>query len=180
MKLTSMLTLTVLLTCLHVPPASGSDSSAVARLCQAVKDRNKMIVDKGQTEVIWSDGAMFEVNSKFPASLQELISASKEIRDLKPAIARLTAGPNWKDATVSRSSSGDPHRTVKSLDGTVSVKASSAYMDYVKERYPNARVRIQGEFQPIVFMVGDTVRAAVMPIRSATPANQADERKSKG
>jgi hypothetical protein len=178
MKLTSILTLTALLTCLHVP-AIGSDSSAVARLCQTVKDRNKMIVDKGQTEVIWSDGAMFEVNSKFPAALQELISASKEHRDLKPAIARLTAGPDWKDATVSRSSGGDPHRTVKSSDGTVSVKASSAYLDYVKERYPNARVRIKGEFQPIVFQVGDTVRAAVMPIRSATPATPADERKSK-
>ena len=179
MKLTSLLTLTALLTCLHVPPAFASDSSAVARLCQAVKDRKQMIVDKAQAEVIWSDGAMFEVNTKFPATVQELISASKDIRDLKPAIARLTAGPDWKDATVSRSSSGDPHRTVKSSDGTVSLKASSAYMDYVKERYPNARVRIKGEFQPIVFMVGDTVRAAVMPIRSAAPANPADERKSK-
>ena len=168
MKLTSLFTLTALLTSLYVPSAIGSDSGAVARLCQAVKERKKMIVDKEQPEVIWSDGAMFEVASRFPAPLQELISASQENRSLKPVIARMAAGlgPDWKDATVSRSPSGDPHRTVKTSDGTISVRASSAYVDYLKERYPNARVRLKGELEPILFLVGDTIRAAVMPIRS--------------
>jgi hypothetical protein len=170
MKRTWILALTALLTCTLVHSANGSDSGAVARLCQAVKERKQIIVDREQAEVIWSDGAMFEVASKFPAALQELISASKDNRNLKPTIARMTAGlgPDWKDADLTRSAIGEAHRTVRSSDGTLSLKVSAAYIDYLKERYPNARVRIKGEFQPVVFLVGDTLRGAVMPIRSAS------------
>jgi hypothetical protein len=125
-------------------------------------------VDNAQPEIIWSDGAMFEVASKFPAALQELISASNNHRDLKPVIARMAAdlGVNWKDATVSRSPKGEKFRTVRSADGTLSVTVSSAYIDYLKERYPKARVRIKGDLQPVIFLVGDAIRGAIMPIKS--------------
>ena len=138
MKFTSILALTALLTYLYIPSAYCSDGSgAVARLCQAVKERKQVIVDNEQPEIIWSDGAMFEVAAKFPAAVQELISASKDRRNLKPTIARMNAGlgPDWKDATLSRSPSGETYRTVKSSDGAVSVRVSSAYLDYLSRIY---------------------------------------------
>jgi hypothetical protein len=171
MKLTSILTLAAVFACVQVSSADCSESSgAVARLCQAVKERKQMVVDNQQPEIIWSDGAMFEVASRFPGPVQELISTAKSHRDLKPIIARMKAGlgPEWKAATVTRSSGGDTHRTVKSSDGTLSVRVASAYMDYLRERYPNAQLRIKDELQPVLFLAGDTVRAAVMPVRSAS------------
>lgn len=168
MKFSPIFTLLLGLVIAQIPASYGSDSSgAVARLCQAVRERKQMIVDNEQSEIIWSDGAMFEVAGKFPPALQELISAAKDHRNLKPAITRMAGNPTeWKDASVSRSPKGDAFRIVKSSDGTLSVTVSSAYIDYLRERYPKARVRIKGEFQPVLFLVGDTVRGAIMPLKT--------------
>jgi hypothetical protein len=164
MKLICILPLASLVL-LQMPAALGSD--AVARLCQAVKDRKQMIVDNAQAEIIWSDGAMFEVAGKFPPALEELIAAAKNHRDLKPTITRMSRDlAEWKDASISRSPKGDGFRVVKSSDGELSLTVSSAYIDYLRERYPNARIRIKAELQPILFLVGGVVRGAVMPIKS--------------
>src|SRR3954468_13979282 len=66
---------------------SGSDAvgaGVVTRLCQHVKERKVMLVDRSQPEIIWSDGAMFEIAGTFPREVQELISTPTRTQDLHP------------------------------------------------------------------------------------------------
>jgi hypothetical protein len=42
----------------------------------------------------------------------------------------------------------------------------SLYYDYLKIRYPEARVYCLGRNKPVVFLHGDIVRAILMPIKT--------------
>ena len=53
---------------------------------------------------------------------------------------------------------------VESVDGKMSAHVSSVYMDYLRARYPRARIRIRTASDPILFMVDDVIRGTVMPI----------------
>lgn len=153
----------------------GSDnvsSGVVARLCEHVKARKMFLVDTSQSEVIWSDGAVFEMAKSFPSGVQELITTSTSKRELRPAVTRWYTAQktDYQDGKIGRSSGGNT--TVTSADGKVTLKVATPYMDYLKERYPRARIRVKSEMDPILFMVDDTVRGAVMAIRSSSPVTE--------
>jgi hypothetical protein len=126
-----------------------------------------MIVDTNQTEIVWSDGAILEIGTNFPPALQELISRPTHYHDIRSFVAQLEAGKTseWKDASVVRSPRGDGYSTVRSLDGKVSTSVETMYVEYLKQRYPTASVRIKGESEPVIFLVAGEIRASVMPVK---------------
>jgi hypothetical protein len=150
--------------------SSGAASAgAVTRLCEHVKARKNLVVDRSKPDIIWTDGAMFEIAPSFPRELQELMSTPTSSRDLHSVITKLSddTTPDWQDAKPARSSRGE-RVAVESKDGKITVSLASQYCDYMRERYPNAQIRIKGEFNPVLFKVGGKVRGAIMPVRSGT------------
>ena len=145
--------------------AEPSDA-VVSRLCQHVTQRKILHVDKSQPEIIWSDGAMLEVAKTFPAAVEEMISGATSLRDLRPVLRRLVSdrASEWKDARFSRSPKGDGYAQVQSSDGTLTLTVASAYFNYLKDRYPRARIRVRSTLDPIIFVIDDSIRATVMPI----------------
>ena len=153
---------------------SGADSvsgSAVTRLCQHVKARKIMYVDRSQPEIIWSDGAMFEIARTFPRELQELIASPTSTRDLRLILKRMSPDPaqGWQEAKIVKLGRGQERAVVESGDGKLTLHVASPYFDYVHERYPGARLWIKDPLNAVLFIVDGTLRASVMPI--AGPAS---------
>lgn len=150
--------------------AESVSGDVVSRLCQHVKARKIMHVDRGQPEIIWSDGAMFEVAKTFPRELEALIAAPTVTRDFQPMLKRMVPDPEqgWQEARIVRSGRGQEHAVVQSKDGKLSLEVASPYFNYLHARYPGARIWIKNPLNAVVFMADKTVRALVMPI--AKPA----------
>ena len=153
---------------------SGADSvsgSVVARLCQHVKARKIMYVDRSQPEIVWSDGAMFEIARTFPRELQELIASPTSSRDLRLILKRMSPDPaqGWQEAKILKSGRGQEHAEIQSRDGKITLRLASPYFDYVHDRYPGARIWIKNHLNAVLFLVDGTLRASVMPI--AGPAS---------
>ena len=150
-------------------PVSGADSvggSVVARLCQHVKARKVIYVDRSQPEIIWSDGAMFEIAKTFPRELQELIASPTSARDLRLILKRMSPDPaqGWQEAKIIKAGRSQEHAVIQSRDGKVTLHVASPYFDYVHERYPGARIWIKSHLDAVLFLVDGTLRASVMPI----------------
>ena len=147
---------------------SPGRNDVVSRLCQHIAyNRPKLVVDTNQVEIIWSDGAILEFGTNFPAALQELISRPTYYHDIRSFVAQLQTGSpaEWKNASVVRSSQDDRCWTIRSVDGTVSTSVQSLYIEYLHERYPASSIRMKGKFDPVLFLVGGKVRASVMPVK---------------
>ena len=145
----------------------AADADVVAKLCQHVQKRQKMVVDKSQAEIVWSDGAILEIGKSFPAPLQELIAKPMREQDIRSFLQQLDSGNAaiWKTATIVDLAKSETRPTIKSSDGTISVKVENVYVDYLKQRYPSAAIRIKGEMAPILFMVDGQLKASVMPMK---------------
>ena len=140
--------------------------SVVARLCQHVKARKIMHVDRSQPEIIWSDGAMFEIAHTFPRELQELIATPTSTRDLRLILKRMSPDPaqGWQEAKIIKSARGQEHAVIQSGDGKVTLNVASPYFDYVHERYPSARIWVKDRLNAVLFTLDGTLRASVMPL----------------
>ena len=147
------------------PKAKSPD--VITRLCQhIVQKRQKVIVDTNHAEIVWSDGAILEVATNFPGGLRELISRPSHYHDIRSFVTGLDAkSPQWRDASVTRSTRGDSYATVRTSDGKISTTVESLYVEYLGQRYPAATIRMRGEFDPIIFMVDGEVRASLMPVK---------------
>jgi hypothetical protein len=145
--------------------------SVVARLCQHAKARKTMQVDRSQPEIIWSDGAMFEIARTFPRELQELITNPTLTRDLRPILKRMSPDPaqGWQEAKIVKAGRGQEHAEIESKDGQLTLRVASPYFDYVHGRHPGARIWVKDRLNAVLFIVDGTLRAAVMPI--AGPAS---------
>jgi hypothetical protein len=164
----ALVAVTVTLSSCDKGKGRSAKNDAVAQLCRQVAERRaKIVVDTNETEIVWSDGAILEVGTNFPAGVRELISGPVYYHDVRSFVAKFggAKAPEWKDASVVPSARGEPYVKITSSDGKVSAAVASAYVNYLNERYPTAKVRIKGEFDPVVFVVGDEVRASVMPVR---------------
>ncbi len=152
--------------CSKKPQAGQAD--VVARLCAHVsQNRKKVIVDVNEAG-IWSDGAILEVGGNFPPALQELISRPTMQRDIRSFVTRVDSGksPEWQDAMAVPSPRGERFAGIKSADGKMTATVEAIYVEYLRQRYPGALLRIKGEFDPVLFVVGGELRASVMPFKS--------------
>jgi hypothetical protein len=147
-------------------PVLASDASATttARLCDQLKQRKVMYVDKTKPDTLWSDGAIFEMARAFPRELQALIDAPTRTQDLHLFLSRMTGKTEegWQDGSAPRLSRGPEHAVIESADGKIKVRVASAYFNYLNERYPRAKLRVKDNLSPILFVVDGTVRAVVM------------------
>jgi hypothetical protein len=155
-------------------PACNNDqrstkvTNVVDPLCRhIVENRKKMIVDTNQAETVWSDGAILEIGVDFPAALQKLISKPTHYHDIRSFVENLDSGNRtaWRIASVHRSPLGPRYSVVKSDDGKISTTVESLYIGYLRQRYPAATIHIRSEFEPIIFLVAQKVRASVMPLK---------------
>src|SRR6266516_486298 len=125
-----------------------------------------MIVDTNQTEIVWSDGAILEISTNFPTSLQELISRPTHYHNIRSFVTQLDAkSSQWRDASLTRSPRGDSYAIVRTSDGKVSTSVESLYVEYLGQRYPTATVRMRVEFEPIILVVDGEIRASLMPVK---------------
>jgi hypothetical protein len=144
-------------------------SDVPGQLCQyIVETGRRILVDTDETEIIWSDGAMLEIGRRFPPALQSLISRSGEYHHLRCFVKQLVdkaAASGWKVASVERSPQGNAYSIVRSRDGKISASFNSLYINYLRQRYPKAVIRITGTLEPIMYVVDGRIRAAVMPVK---------------
>jgi hypothetical protein len=143
-------------------------TDVVTRLCQhIIQNRQKIIVDTNQAEIVWSDGAILEAGTDLPAALQELISHPTHHHDIRSFLKQLDreSGTAWREASVHRSPQGASYSIVRSVDGKISAKVESLYVDYLRQQYPGAIIRVRGEFEPVIFLVAGQIRASVMPVK---------------
>ena len=155
-------------TACHKDDASGKNNEVVDRLCRHILlNRQKVIVDTNQAELVWSDGAILEIAEHFPPGLHEIISQPSHYHDIRSFLKQFEGAraTNWKQASVERSARGKRYAIVKSRDEAVSALVESLYLDYLKARYPKAQIRIREKFEPIIFVVGNEIRASVMPLK---------------
>ena len=99
-------------------PADVS-SRTVAQLCEHVKTKKLLLVDRSRSEIIWSDGAMMEVARSFPSELEQLISSPTAARDLQPMIIQImrNLSEGAQDAKVLDQGRGKDFVVVESADG---------------------------------------------------------------
>jgi len=123
-------------------------------------------VDTNQAEIIWSDGAILEFGTNFPAGLQAIISRPTHYHDIRSFVANLQAGSSveWRNALIAPYK-GERYYTIRSADGSVSTSVDPLYVEYLCERYPAANIRIKGKFDPVLFLVGGEIKASVMPVK---------------
>ena len=162
-----LLRLPLLALLLALSACGNSDTNTVKKLVRHVRTRSKMILDTNGTEMVWSDGAILEVGTNFPAQLQEIISQPTAHTEIHPFIEQFDSGnaPGWKDASTSPSPRRRGCSVVRSSDGTVSAVVQSVYVEYLHQRYPAMKIRVKSDQDPVLFVVDGQIRSAVMPMR---------------
>ncbi len=156
-------------------PAVGADVSGATmeRLCHQIQGRKRLLVDRDRPEVVWSDGAMFEVAKSFPPALEQLLAAPTAMRNLHSVVNRIAQDatkPGWQDAKIDRPGAGADFAVVRSVNRAVQAHLAVPYAEYILARYPEARIRVKDARSPIVVLVGETLRVAVMPLAPPRPA----------
>lgn len=126
-----------------------------------------MIVDTNQTELVWSDGAVLELGTNFPAPLDQLISNPTSYLDIRTSLRKIDAQrpTEYREAEVQPDTHHDRYLKISSMDGNVSTSVEALYVEYLLQRYPGGSFWIKGKFDPIAFVVAGQLRAAVMPIK---------------
>jgi hypothetical protein len=169
---TFSISLLVALAAMAAPMSSAESVSGavVSRLCEHVKARKIMYVDRSQPEIIWSDGAMFEIARTFPRELEQLMAAPTATRDLRLILKRMVpdAEQGWQEAKIIRSGRGQERAAIQSRDGKLTLEVASPYFSYLHGRYPGARIWIKDRLNAVLFIVDGTLRGSVMPL--AQPA----------
>jgi hypothetical protein len=159
--------------------AAEASAGAVSRLTEQMKTRKNIYVDRTGPEMIWSDGAMYEVTKSVPRGLEASLAPAKGGPDMRAILARFTpkAEQGWQEAKIVRSGRGQEPAVIESKDGKHTLDVASAYFDYLHERYPKARLWIKDRLTPVVFVVDGNVRAMVMglakPNSPPVPAKKA-------
>ena len=146
--------------------AAEASAGVVSRLSQQVKARKIMYVDRSQGEIIWSDGAMYEITKTVPRELEALLVAPTGSPDMRLILNRFMPKPEqgWQEARIVRSGRGQKPAVIQSKDGQHTLDVAPAYFDYLHERYPNARLWIKDRLAPVVLMVDGAIRGMVMPL----------------
>ena len=146
--------------------AAEASAGAVSRLSQHVKARKILYVERSQGEIIWSDGAMYEITKTVPRELETLLAPAKGGPDMRGILNRFTPKPEqgWQEAKIVRSGRGEEPAVIQSKDGQHTLEVASAYFDYLHERYPKARFWLKDRLSPVVLMVDGSVRGMVMPL----------------
>ena len=152
-----------------VQAAADVSSGVVSRLSEHVKARKTLYVDRTGPEMIWSDGAMYEVAKTVPRELETLLAPAKGGPDMRAIMKRFTPNPEqgWQEAKIVRSGRGQEPAVIESRDGQHTLDVASPYFDYLHGRYPQARLWIKDRLSPVVLMVDGSVRGMVMPMASS-------------
>lgn len=167
-RLATLLCLLVLTSACSKHDSPGQTDAAASRLCQHIAfNRLSIVVDTNKAEIVWSDGRILECGTNFPSALQGIIARPDHYHDIRAFVAKLQAdgSTGWRNASVVRTSNSDRYSTIRSSDGSVSVTVQSLYLEYLHERYPTASIRVKGQFDPILFLVGGELKASVMPVK---------------
>lgn len=147
-------------------PAPKVDAElATQRLCNHLSEtRKRMVVNTIGGETVWSDGALLERATDFPASLKALIDHPTETRDMLGFLQDTDANKAaWHHAEIVRTDAGDYGCEV--TDGKIKAPVNCIYTTYVQGRYPEVEARLKGSQEPILFMVGDKLKAMLMPVK---------------
>ncbi len=144
------------------------EEQIVQELCRHIQqDRQMMIVDTNQTELIWSDGAMLELGISFPPGLQALITNPTHQHPIGTFVSDIEARrkTDWISAYIDTRHQTDGHVAIHTIDNRITAVVASIYVEYLNYRYPDALILIKGEFEPILFIVSNRVQASVMPVK---------------
>ena len=169
MRASTFLLLIIALGAISQVSAAEVSAGVVSRLSEHVKTRKTLYVDRTGPEMIWSDGAMYEVTKSVPRELEALLAPAKGGPDMQAIMKRFTpqAEQGWQEAKIVRSGRGQEPAVIESKDGQHTLDVAAPYFDYLHGRYPKARLWLKDRLSPLVFMVDGNVRAMVMPMASS-------------
>jgi len=112
---------------------------------------------------VFSDGRFLEIAEELPPAVQkikDLFSPSLSDKDLKSSIPQ-DAEKKGTEVTKTQSE-GDK---VLLLTASNRIAVNKVYFEYLRLRYPEAKVFCVGEDQPIVFIDAGRPRGVAMPIK---------------
>ena len=149
----------------HEPASTVDTALATQRLCNHIAgSRKRMIVNPIGSETVWSDGALMERATDFPAPLRALIDKPTETRDMLALLQSIDSrNSEWHAADLRRTGEGDFACEV--TDGTIKAPVHCVYTSYLQARYPTGKVRLLAAVEPILFVVDGRLKAVLMPVK---------------
>ena len=156
-------------------PAPVLEPVAVQRLREHLVSKHRSVfLERLGEEYLWSDRAILERGTKFPKPIQSLLEDSIPDGAIVPGrmgevlqdVERRRA--EWRPATLRRLGTTDLDCEVG--DGSATFSVNCVYVNYLETRYPQGRFLVKappldgGTPEPLLFLEGDQVRAALMPV----------------
>jgi hypothetical protein len=141
------------------------EETLVQRLLDDIKSASRQIYfGTDGAFICFSDGRFLERADSLPPAIDQLRYASPNtlstdvIRKMIPQDPGESGEIPW--------SIEEDGKKYKLLCKKYTCLVDSLCYDYLKIRYPEARVYCLGRNKPVVFLHGDSVRAVLMPIRT--------------
>jgi len=138
----------------------------VQRLCDQAAPRKVYLTRLGD-EVVWSDSALMERAVDLPPMLAKFLSekavANPAILKVLQDLDDLKDRGSYRPSLLKRIAPGDTGCVA--TDGVVQAKINCVYLDYLRLRYPRLDVRVKAALDPVLFLAGKKLVAAVMPLR---------------
>jgi hypothetical protein len=143
--------------------------AATALADHLVRDQRSVFSEPFGHEIIWTDKAILERTPAAPQAIQALMAESKPedgpeegaIAAMLPSLEAQRA--KYSQATVVRSGIGEFDCSINA--NAITAQVNCHYVNYLEARYPAGRFSVRGDLEPILFMEGETARAALMPVR---------------
>jgi hypothetical protein len=153
--------------------ATGSEIGNQRLHDHIVENHRPVFVDHLGADTLWSDSAIFERAAEFPKPIRELVASGTE-RGSADAAIRPKALVNfledvdrrkgeWRAGETRRKGTGDYDCEV--YDASATAVVNCVYVNYLVGRYPSAKFRVKAQYEPVLLLDGDVVRAALMPMK---------------
>ena len=147
-----------------VSAVAGETNDASRALADHITSTHRLvIVDTNHVQTAWSDGAILEAATNFPAPIGQLILNPSRYHPITSYFDQLNVTEKgvWRQAKMTIKNK-DGLRTVATADGSVKMLVNSVYLDYACQRHTNATLWVKSPFDPVAVRVGTQVCIAIM------------------
>lgn len=150
-------------------PTAGNEVATQGLYDHIIADHRTVGVERAGSDVVWSDGAVIERASAFPAPIRDLLaqgdpgwtvaygSMTRFLDDVS------TRRAEWRPAELRRPALGDTACFVG--DAAAEATLDCRYVDYLVGRYPSGVFLVKDKLEAVLFVHGEVLRGAIMPIK---------------
>lgn len=150
--------------------AAAGDEAANQHLHDHIASEHRPVgVEHAGSDIVWSDAAIIERASAFPAPIRDLLTQDNP--DWKAANGSMTRflddvsarRAEWRPAVLRRSGAADTGCAIG--DATTEATVDCRYVDYLVGRYPSGAFLVKDKLEAVLMIDGDVVRGAIMPLK---------------